>query len=492
MTANQPLLDLPKTPHTIEDLLSTNKRYVPMKLIGEGSYGQVWLARDTLQERDVAIKVFTCAFGQTQGATLKIGQAVATELSIMRQLQPARHPNIVQVYDYIESKQSKDNPEGSAKTSRDLVAIVMEYLPLTLEDLMTSKAHLLKASPQLILDLIKELTTALCFLHSCGVIHRDIKPSNILLTLTDNKLTSLKLIDFSISKTLQEPSVDILNDLFTRGVLDLDSNRLTRNVTTRPYRAPEVALLTPYSYQVDMWAVGCILAELLMGSLSGQRELLFQAHLCQPLSPIPRHISEANSEWTTKEEYLMKYPDLLVLHAKFYGRFDGESVGFLGNVMQREYMGKLCCLPIKYCYSRKRRLPTLSDFEGCFSPDQVSLLKSLLQFNPDLRLSARQCLDTHFPPSSPTTEIAPIQVDGSYIRTAKTSKEVSAFISMEGKAIQKLYDDHSTTSTRDTSLDLVGTTESKCDIPRPLGVQGKKKLKRVKNLRTLADVVKLR
>jgi serine/threonine protein kinase len=46
--------------------------------------------------------------------------------------------------------------------------------------------------------------------------------------------------------------------------MDLDSNRLTKNVTTRPYRAPEVALMTGYSFKIDIWALGCILAELIL------------------------------------------------------------------------------------------------------------------------------------------------------------------------------------------------------------------------------------
>ena len=153
---------------------------------------------------------------------------------------------------------------------------------------------------------------------------------------------------------MTDHSVDVLNDLFTKGVLDLDSNRLTRNVTTRPYRAPEVALLTPYDAKIDVWAAGCIFAELLLTSLSGKRELLFQAHTCQPLSPLPENLLKAQRP---KEYYLMNHPDLLVLHAKFFRSFRPETdLSFLAIHLQKEYMLKLCSLPIEYA----KQLPTLS------------------------------------------------------------------------------------------------------------------------------------
>jgi serine/threonine protein kinase len=54
----------------------------------------------------------------------------------------------------------------------------------------------------------------------------------------------VKLIDFSISKVEIDSGVNILNDMFLNGNFDFDSDRLTKNITTRPYRAPEVALMS--------------------------------------------------------------------------------------------------------------------------------------------------------------------------------------------------------------------------------------------------------
>jgi serine/threonine protein kinase len=122
--------------------------------------------------------------------------------------------------------------------------------------------------------------SGLNFLHRSNIIHRDIKPANILIKLenfegSNSPKVKVKLIDFSISKVVTDNGVNILNNFFTTGLMDLDSNKLTKNVTTRPYRAPEVALMTTYDFKIDIWAVGCILAEMLMTSTSGRREVLF-------------------------------------------------------------------------------------------------------------------------------------------------------------------------------------------------------------------------
>jgi serine/threonine protein kinase len=100
--------------------------------------------------------------------------------------------------------------------------------------------------------------------------------------------------------------------------MDFDSDKLTKNVTTRPYRAPEVALMTRYSFKIDLWALGCILIELLQASLSplgSPRPMLFAAQICHPLSPLPANLALLNQP---KEYYLQTFPDLLTLHAKFF------------------------------------------------------------------------------------------------------------------------------------------------------------------------------
>ena len=87
------------------------------------------------------------------------------------------------------------------------------------------------------------MCNALDFCHSQNIIHRDIKPENLLISLSG----SLKVCDFGFARTVS------LND------------NLTDYVATRWYRAPELLAGHPYDISVDMWAIGCMMAELIDG-----------------------------------------------------------------------------------------------------------------------------------------------------------------------------------------------------------------------------------
>jgi len=92
---------------------------------------------------------------------------------------------------------------------------------------------------------------ALKYMHSAELLHRDMKPSNLLL----NSDCLMKVADFGLARSLRDQSLASEADTV-----------LTDYVATRWYRAPEILLgSTRYSFAVDMWSMGCILAEMLQG-----------------------------------------------------------------------------------------------------------------------------------------------------------------------------------------------------------------------------------
>lgn len=94
-----------------------------------------------------------------------------------------------------------------------------------------------------------QIMKAMKYLHSADVIHRDLKPSNVLI----NSDCHLKLCDFGLARSLHQDQTE-------------PNLALTEEVATRWYRAPEVLLGSQtYDKSADMWSVGCILAELLIG-----------------------------------------------------------------------------------------------------------------------------------------------------------------------------------------------------------------------------------
>ena len=97
----------------------------------------------------------------------------------------------------------------------------------------------------MIQNIAAQLVSALYYLHSNRILHRDMKPQNILI----GKGGKIKLCDFGLAKYK---------------TLDDNKKPISSHVVTRWYRAPEVILgAESYSYPVDIWALGCIFAELL-------------------------------------------------------------------------------------------------------------------------------------------------------------------------------------------------------------------------------------
>jgi len=94
----------------------------------------------------------------------------------------------------------------------------------------------------------KQLLKGIIFLKEKTIIHGDLKPENILVNHKDNTITSCVICDFNLAIDLSKSKI----------------NSKDTNITTLWYRAPEIYLDMDYSYEIDMWAFGCILYELIV------------------------------------------------------------------------------------------------------------------------------------------------------------------------------------------------------------------------------------
>src|SRR3989441_1797745 len=189
------------------------------ELIGEGAMGAVWKAYDSVIRRYVALKILSGAVGRTQDARARF-------LREARAAGGLQHRNIVTIYDLGEADGqlfiALELVDG-----RDLSQLIAGEEPLALERK---------------LDIAIEVLQGLAYAHGRGVIHRDIKPSNVRIA-SDG---SVKIMDFGIAR-LQS------SDITGSGAI----------VGTPTYMAPEQITNGPITQTTDLFAVGCLLYELL-------------------------------------------------------------------------------------------------------------------------------------------------------------------------------------------------------------------------------------
>lgn len=217
------------------EIFEVDSRYKPSKAIGSGSYGKVCLAIDRHRGKKVAIKKIKDVFHNTLDS-----RRILREIKLLGHF---NHPNIIKIVDVLDPPKPKD--------FRDLY-IVMDYMQSDLKKVIYSDN---KLSEDHIAFIIYQILCGLMYMHSANVVHRDLKPGNILV----NANCKAKVCDLGLARGYLST-----NDGET-------SDDMTEYVVTRWYRAPELTWGEPkYGSAIDMWSVGCILAEMF------NRECLFR------------------------------------------------------------------------------------------------------------------------------------------------------------------------------------------------------------------------
>jgi len=139
------------------------ERYRLLESVGSGGMGRVWLARDEMLHRDVAVKEVQPPEWMSAAEREDLGQRTLREARTAARLS---HPNVVQIYDVVYA-------EGSPW-------IVMEYVrSRSLHEVIEAEGPL---APHRVAEIGLKILDALCAAHARGVLHRDVKPHNVLIS----------------------------------------------------------------------------------------------------------------------------------------------------------------------------------------------------------------------------------------------------------------------------------------------------------------------
>ena len=219
-------------------------RYKVIKHIGQGGMADVFVAKDTILNREVAVKVLRGELSSDPVSVLRFKREANASTSLS-------HPNIVDIYDVGEYKGHH--------------YIVMEFVKgQTLKQLINQRGALIKEEA---VDIMKQLVSATIEAHNRGIIHRDIKPQNVLIK-NDG---TIKVVDFGIA-------------------LAQDALQLTQSdsiMGSVHYLAPELAKGEQATNQSDIYSLGIVFYELLLGDVPFKADQAVQVALMHMRNELP-------------------------------------------------------------------------------------------------------------------------------------------------------------------------------------------------------------
>jgi len=248
--------------------------YERIAKIGQGTFGEVFKARDKGTGRVVALKKILMD-NEKEGFPI-------TALREIRILKLLSHENVVNLLGISRQKgfqhktagkvnANKSNPGIPFGINVSMFYLVFEFCEHDLAGLLSNVN--VKFNLGEIKKIMQQLLNGLYYIHSNNILHRDLKASNVLITKTG----VLKLADFGLARAYSKPRKD--------------PNKYTNRVVTLWYRPPELLLgERNYGPPVDMWGAGCIMAELWIRSpiLQGeteQKQLYYISKLCGSITP---------------------------------------------------------------------------------------------------------------------------------------------------------------------------------------------------------------
>jgi serine/threonine protein kinase len=232
-------------------------RYEIQSLLGAGGMGEVYLARDIKLGRMVALKMLPVAYTSDKDRLNRFNQEALTVSRL-------NHPNIVTIYE-------ADNEDSKYFIAMELVE------GITLQEKI-------KQGPLSVNDTIEiaiQIASALTAAHEAGIAHRDIKPNNIMVRPDG----FIKVLDFGLAKLVQK-SLPIDREAPTLPLIVTDPRG---RVGTVGYMSPEQAKGIEIDSRSDLWSLGCVIYEMLMGrpAFEGATHREVLAKVVDPLALMP-------------------------------------------------------------------------------------------------------------------------------------------------------------------------------------------------------------
>eukprot|EP00428_Durinskia_dybowskii_P020878 CAMPEP_0170207130 /NCGR_PEP_ID=MMETSP0116_2-20130129/3139_1 /TAXON_ID=400756 /ORGANISM="Durinskia baltica, Strain CSIRO CS-38" /LENGTH=449 /DNA_ID=CAMNT_0010457581 /DNA_START=416 /DNA_END=1765 /DNA_ORIENTATION=+ len=293
--------------------------------VGEGTYGSVFVARDKKSNEIVALKRINTK-QEENGFPI-------TALREVKILKALHHANIVNLKEIVTSKEQGELPKD--------VFMVFEYMEYDLTGILETLE--IKLTQDHVKSWSQQLLSGCHYMHTNKVIHRDLKASNLLI----NRKGELKIADWGLARSWNS-----------------EMKRLTNKVITLWYRPPELLLgCVEYTTKIDMWSVGCIIAEMFRrsGFLKGsteatQLDLIFRT--CG-------HPTEENWPGIQKQ-------------CSLWTKFKPSPTDKV--------------LPNRLAEALRSNLP----HPKWMTDEAVKLISKLMEMNPDRRWSALEALDAEY------------------------------------------------------------------------------------------------
>ncbi|KAG7526374.1 serine serine/threonine-protein kinase MAK isoform X2 [Solea senegalensis] len=264
-------------------------RYTTLRQLGDGTYGSVQMGRSNESGELVAIKRMKRKFYSWEECM---------NLREVKSLKKLNHANVVKLKEVIREN--------------DHLYFVFEYMKENLYQLMKDRRKLFPES--VIRNISFQILQGLSFIHKHGFFHRDMKPENVLCMGPE----LVKIADFGLAREIRSKPP------------------YTDYVSTRWYRAPEVLLRSSiYSSPIDLWAVGCIMAELytLRPLFPGNSEVDEIFKICQVLGTVKKMDWPEGYQLATAMNF--RFPQCVPTHLKtLIPNASQEAIALMKDMLQ--------------------------------------------------------------------------------------------------------------------------------------------------------------